>query len=70
MYKERYNTTKFIDLLNFKFQNSLLFIIILALIFRVTVLIQQILGFGIPYLCLPIYLGMTFSKGCHMATVP
>ena len=37
--------TKFIDFVNFKVQKSSQFIIILALTFRVTVLIQQISNF-------------------------
>ena len=45
MYIERYKTTKFIDFVNFKVRKSCLSMTIhyhLALIFRVTVLIQQI----------------------------
>ena len=37
--------TKFIDFVNFKVQKSSQFIIILALTFRATVLIQQIFNF-------------------------
>ena len=40
-YKKRYKTTKFINFVNFKVQKTSQFIIILALIFRVTVLIQH-----------------------------
>ena len=51
MYKERYKTTKFIDFVNFKDQKSSQFIIILALILRVTVLIQQIFNFLLNSFC-------------------
>ena len=44
-YKERYKLTKFIDFVNFKVQKSSQFMIILGLIFRVTVLMQQIFNF-------------------------
>ena len=44
-YKEWYKTTKYIDFVHFKVQKSSQFIIIQALIFQVTVLIQQIFNF-------------------------
>ena len=51
MYKERYKTTQFIDFVNFQIQKRLQFIIILALILRVTVLIQQIFNFLLISFC-------------------
>ena len=56
--------TKFIDSVNFKVQKSSQFIIILALIFRVTVLIQQIFNFLLINFC-PIG-----SMGNAMRAVP
>ena len=50
-YKERYKTTKFIDFVNFKVQKCSRFIIILALIFQVTVLIEQIFNFLLINFC-------------------
>ena len=51
MYKERSKPTKFIDFVNFKVQKRSQFIIILALIFRVTVLNQQIFKFLLVNYC-------------------
>ena len=53
MYKERSKTTKFIDFVNLKVQKRSQFIIILALIFQVSVLIQQIFNF-LPFNFCPI----------------
>ena len=50
-YNDRSKTTKFIDFVNFKVQKSLQFIIILALIFRVTVLIQEIFNLLLINFC-------------------
>ena len=72
MYKEWYKRTKSIDFVNYKVQKSSQFIIILALIFRVTVLIQQIFHFLLISFCFigPIGNAVRVALSHHMGHFP
>ena len=66
MYKERYKTTKFLDFVTIKVQKSSQFIIIHYQSGQITINFR--VWYPLPMLAYQ--LGMTLSKGYHMATVP